>query len=521
MAYTRITLMDLYEIIRRWHDQQAIAHIAIALNNDRKTVRKYIAKATAQGLSPDLPLPAKEIVLSRLQQATPLNNRPKTAQEKLEPFLPEIADLVNDKYNSLKPKIAFEVICQKHDLMGKVSYSSFKNFVHHHQLAIYPEKSTCRIEVEPGIQIQIDYGKVGLLFDAISNKKRSVYGFIATLSCSRHKYVEFTFKQDQQSFVSSHVNMFEYFNGVAEHLTLDNLKNGVIKPDLYDPKLNQTYQEMAEHYNCFLDPCRVRSPKDKGKVERDVQTIRQAFRKLIALYPTLDIAQANCLIKQWCINEYGQKPHGTTQLKPYPTFVEIEKPALKPLPPEHFEIAQWKQAKVHPDQFIQFNKKGYSVPQNYVGKTVSVRGTHKIVQIYYQHQLIKQHPVATGCRQTDLKDFPKNVQAALDQGLPLILQNKAVAIGDNFAQLIRTVLKPHAFLNLRKAQGLLSLADKFDAQLIEQAATFFLNQQLTINYKLFKQTIEKITATQQQTTIPLSPQSQQFVREMDYFIQDN
>jgi len=125
--------MDLYEIIRRWHDQQAIAHIAIALNNDRKTVRKYIATATALGLSPDLPLPAKEIVFSMLQKAIPQNNRPKTAQEKLEPFLSEIAELVNDKYNCLKPKIAFEVICQKHDLTGKVSYSSFKNFVHHHQ----------------------------------------------------------------------------------------------------------------------------------------------------------------------------------------------------------------------------------------------------------------------------------------------------------------------------------------------------------------------------------------------------
>ena len=481
MAYKRIIIMDIYEIIRRWHDQQSISHIAIALNNDRKTVRKYIAIAKALGLSRDLPLPAKDMVLDLLHQTIPKNNRPAAAQEMLEPFLPEITALVNDKYNSLKPKIAFEVICEKHDLTGKVSYSSFKNMVRNHQIVIHPEKSTCRIEVAPGSQIQIDYGKVGLLFDGKSNKKRAVYAFIATLSHSRHKYVEFTFKQDQQSFVASHVNMFEFFDGVAEHITLDNLKTGVIKPDLYDPKLNQTYQEMAEHYNCFLDPCRVRHPKDKGKVERDVQTVRQAFRKFIALYPTMDIHQANRLIKQWSKNEYGQKQHGTTHLKPYPTFIETEQPALKQLPQEHFEIAQWKQAKVHPDQYIQFNKKGYSVPQQYVGKTVSVMGTHKIVQIYYQHQLIKQHPVAPGFRQTDLSDFPQNVQAALDQGLPLCLQNKAAAVGDNFAKLIRSVLKPHAFLNLRKAQGLVSLTDKYDPQLIEQAATIFLKQHLNIN----------------------------------------
>lgn len=518
MAYKRITPMDIYEIIRRWHDQQSISHIAMALNIDRKTIRKYITLAKSLGLSLNQSLPAKQIVIDLLHQAIPNNNRPKTAQDILAPFLPEIADLVNDKLNPLKPKIAFEVICQKHDLTRKVSYSFFKNLFRFHQIVIHPEKSTCRIEVAPGSQIQIDYARVGYLFDPYTNRKRAVYSFIATLSHSRHKYVEFTFKQDQQRFVASHVNMFEFFGGVADHITLDNLKTGVIKPDLYDPKFNQTYQELAEHYHCFLDPCRVRHPKDKGKVERVVQTVRQAFRKYLALHPTMDIHQANRLIKQWLKNEYGQKLHGTTQLKPYSTFVETEKPALKQLPQEQFQIAQWKQAKVHPDQYIQFNKKAYSVPQQYVGKTVSVRGTHKMVQVYYHHQLIKQHPIAKGFRQTDFKDFPQNIQAMLDQGTPLILQNKAAAIGDNFTKLIRSVLEPHAFLNLRKAQGLLSLADKYDPKLIEQTASMFLNQHVTINYSLFKKMIEKLTANKQQSPIQLSQQTLQFVREMDYFI---
>jgi hypothetical protein len=103
----------------------------------------------------------------------------------------------------------------------------------------------------------------------------------------------------------------------------------------------------------------------------------------------------------------------------------------------------------------------------------------------------------------------------------MIMQNKAAAIGDNFAKLIRSVLQPHAFLNLRKAQGLVSLADKYDPKLIEQAAAIFLNQHLTINYKLFKKIIEKIKSNKQQSEIQLSQQSLQFVREMDYFIHNN
>ena len=521
MGYKEITVMDLYEIIRRWHDQQKIAHIAKALDYDRKTVRRYIELAQQLGLSQQQPLPDKDQLIQLLNQAIVPRKRPQQAQQLLTSFLPEITDLVKDKFNPVKPKIAFEVISEKYDLSGKVSYSSFKNFVRNNQIAISPDQATCRLEAEPGSEVQIDYGKVGLLFDPAVGKNKTVHAFISTLSFSRHKFVEFTFKQNQQSFVASHVNMFDFFGGVPHRLLLDNLKNGVIKPSLYDPQLNRTYQEMAEHYGCFIDPCRVRHPKDKGKVERDVQTVRQQFRKLLAIYPNLTLAQANQLIQQWAINDYGQRDHGTTHLKPYPTFIDQEQPQLKPLPAQPFDLAQWKQAKVHPDHYIQFNNKAYSVPHRFVGKTVWVRGTHNMVQIYDQHQLIKQHTVPKGFRQTDINDFPPNFQAVLDKGLPRLLQQKASDIGPQFGTLIRTLLEQHAFLNMRRAQGLVSLADKYPSSLVEQAAELALNQQLSTHPKLFKRLIETLqNQHQQQNPIQLSQQSLEFVRDMDYFIHD-
>jgi hypothetical protein len=519
MGYKEITVMNLHEIIRRWHDQQKIAHIANALGYDRKTVRHYIKLAQQLGLSPQQPLPDKEQLIHLLNQSIVPPKRPQQAQELLERFLPEITDLVNAKFNPVKPKIAFEVICEKYDLSGQVSYSSFKNFVRNNQIAISPDKATCRLEVEPGSEAQLDYAKVGLLLDPAVDKKKTVHAFITTLSFSRHKFVEFTFKQNQQSFVASHINMFEFFGGVPHRLSLDNLKNGVIKPGLYDPQLNRTYQEMAEHYGCFIDPCRVSHPKDKGKVERDVQTVRQQFRKLLALYPDLTLVQANQLIQQWAIHDYGQKGHGTTHVKPYPTFSDLEQPQLKPLPAQPFDMSQWKQAKVHPDHYIQFNNKAYSAPHRLVGKTVWVRGTHKIVQIYDQGQLIKQHAVPNGFRQTDINDFPPNVQAVLDKGLPRRLQQQASDIGPQFGPLIRTLLQQHAFLNMRRAQGLVALAEKYPLPLVEQAAELALKQQLSTHPKLFKRLIEIIqNHNQQQRPIQLSQQSLEFVRDMDYFI---
>jgi transposase len=183
--------------------------------------------------------------------------------------------------------------------IAKVSYSSFKRFYRTHCQKQLSSESTCRIETPPGRIVQIDYAKMGLLYDTMRKRNRSVYAFIATLGNSRHKYIEFVYKQDQKSFVRSHVTMMHYSNGVPEIIIIDNLKSGIIKPDLYDPKLNRLYQEMAEYDGCFIDPCRMAKPKDKDKVERDVQTIRQQFRKFKALNTTLDIYQANKLISCW------------------------------------------------------------------------------------------------------------------------------------------------------------------------------------------------------------------------------
>lgn len=516
MAYKEIKIMDISEIIRRRQDGQKITQISGALGLDRKTVRKYISKVKAKnpdaGDKEHAPALPKEIIAE-------LQGRPAKKQALLEPYLDEIRRLVNNKANPLKPKTAFEVICVRHDLSGKVSYSSFKRFVRAHRISISPDKSTCRIEEKPAGKLQVDYCRAGLLYDPTTRKNRTVYAFIGSLAFSRHKYVEFVFRQNQQSFVNSHVNMFTWFGGVAETIVLDNLKAGVIKPDLYDPKLNRAYNDMAQYYGCFIDPCRVASPRDKGKVERDVQTIREQFRKLLALNSNIVLAEANTDIKDWLINQYGRRKHGTTNQEPYVLFTEIEQPLLRQLPKEPYEAAIWKEATVHPDHYIQVNKKAYSIPHRYVGKKVWVKVTHNLVQVYYNEQLIKQHPVARGFRQTDLNDFPDNVRHALDSGMPSYLCKKAAETGPNLEKLVRRILSIHAYINLRKAQGIIALAKKYPAKIIEQASEAALARFVSISPKLFKSMVEKLKQqhNEHNNQLSLSDETGSFVRDMEYF----
>lgn len=519
MAYHKIYIMDIWEILRRWHCKQSINEIAQTLSCDRKTIRKYIRLAIAKGLSGETPLPSKESVLEMFRDTEADLGRRARSQKLLEQYLPEIASLINDPALGLKPKIAFEVLCERHPLKDNVSYTSFKRFTRAHQIILYPDRSSCRIEVPAGSEVQIDYAKLGTFFDPSVKRKRTLYVFIATLSFSRHKYLELVFSQDQKSFVGSNVRMLEYFGGVPQRIVLDNLKSGIIKPDLYNPSINRSYREMAEHYHCFLDPCRVASPKDKGKVERDVQTVRQAFRKLRVLNPDADIVQMNQMLRQWVSAEYGQRKHGTTQQAPFQLFTDKEQGLLKALPQERFELSQWKEAKVHPDHYIQFNSKAYSVPHRYVGKAVWVRGTERLVQIYYAEKIIKQHLITDSYRHTDHSDFPENVRAVLGTGIHAYILHCAREISPHLHELFQTILKINAFSNLRKVQGMLTLANNYPPTIVDSAAGFAIEHKLYPGPKQFRELLDKLQSQQSTVTTPtISEDSLEFVRDITYFI---
>lgn len=526
MAYRERSNMDLWDIIRRWHDRQGIRAIARSTGFARKTVQGYTHLAVSLGLSREKPLPEKETFLNLLGSNHLPTGRTPQVQNVLLPFLEELHDLLHppgdEKEKHLKAKTVFTVLCERHPhLATTVSYSSYKRFVRTHKLSLYPERATCRMEVEPGEEVQIDYGQVGKLFDPLTGRRRVLYAFIATLAHSRLKYVELTFNQDQRSFVSSHVRMFAFFGGVPARVVIDNLKSGVIKPDLYDPSLNRAYREMSEYYGCFIDPARVRHPKDKGKVERDVQTVREAVHKEIVQHPGADLAELNRLMKHWSLDIYGQHVHGSTGEKPFVIFQEREQPALRTLQAEPFEPCVWKKATVHPDHYIQFERKAYSVPHAYVGKIVWIKASEHIVKVYFEDRLIKQHLITARYRHTDFEDFPDNVRAALDTSVVHIkLLERAQRIGPVFHRMIEDLVRVHAYLNLRRAQALVSIAEEtHDAPLVESASNLIEQHMLTTTPEHLRQLLAKLRAERSTPNLlPLSEATSEFVRDISYFI---
>jgi transposase len=418
MGYRRMKKRDLWEIYRRWQAGQSLSHIAANERRDRKTVRYYLEGFGSLGLGPSGTSMDDQQFYEVVQKLLPTRNeRPAPGSDQLLPHVDELRELINRAKEALKPKTAFLVVRTKYEL--SVSYATFKRFARQQGLSRVERRRMIRIELPPGLETQLDYGKVGTLRDAARGAARIVWAFCGVLTHSRLPYVQFVFSQDQGSFVGSVVLMLEYYGGATQFISPDNLKSGVVKPDLWDPQITRALAEAAEHYGLFVDPCRVGRSTDKGKVERFVPVARELFGMLKALHPSADLAELNRRALQWCREDYGRRERGTTGVAPMEAF-EVERPTLKALPAERFHAPEWKQVNVHAgDQFLTFNKRRFSLPPAWRGRRVWARYAAPMLQLYDNEHLIRQYVLNDRQRIYWVEqDFPAEVRTMMNGGYP-------------------------------------------------------------------------------------------------------
>jgi hypothetical protein len=235
MSYRKMRKQDLWEIYRRWQAGQTLSRIAANEQRDRKTVRQYLEGFEELGLAATGTKVERQRFYRIIESLLPARTqKPAPGCEQLLRHKEELRELINRERESLKPKTAFKVVKTKYQL--EVSYETFKRFARAQGLSRVQRRSMIRIELPPGLETQLDYGKVGMLRDLSTGANRVVWAFCGVLAFSRLPYVQFVWTQDQQSFVGSTVLMWEYYGGATELMSIDNLKSGVIKPDLWDPE---------------------------------------------------------------------------------------------------------------------------------------------------------------------------------------------------------------------------------------------------------------------------------------------
>lgn len=222
-----------------------------------------------------------------------------------------------------------------------------------------------------------------------NGKLRKTYIFVMTLSHSRYRYVEFTNSQNQLTWAQLHINAFQFFGGVPAIIVLDNLKSGVIQPNIYDPTLNETYSELSRFFGFAIDPTKVYTPEHKGKVERSIRIVRE---RLLAGRSYEDVSIANTEARKWCHDEISHRVCSSAGAKPIDIFKSEEKDKLIQLPLSSFDMPEWTVGKVHKDHHFVVKGNFYSVPTKYIGKEISIRIGLKTISAYYKYKIIKTHP---------------------------------------------------------------------------------------------------------------------------------
>jgi Transposase and inactivated derivatives len=490
MGYRRMTVEVLYQIFVRLKIGDSRHVIALALGLDKKTVTHYVHRIAKLSFPAETDYVA---ILAVLATILPANQKPQPAFDVVQEYAQEIKDLiVGDKEahrEGMKAKTAWEVVSRRHELAGKTSYETFKRFVRECPVLYCQPSAVARIEVNPGEEAQIDYGKMGTR--QIGDKRKTVYAFSGILSASRLPFIQFCTSQNQTSFAVLIAAMFSFWGGATARINLDNLKAGVLSADIYDPTINRTIAELCEYYGTLADPARIRSPKDKGKVERSIPLSRELYKRLCALANDESLDTLNAQALRWCTDEYGRKKHGTTGIPPMEAFLQVEKPCLRPLPAEPFVPASWTTARVHPDQFIQVHTKYYGLPALYIGRTVDVRITDTLVSIYSQHRVVRQYPVSKKRREYLPEDFPAWAQPFVPNSFASFLANKADMLHPAAGRYIRAIIVDQGNLGLRRAQGCLAILEKSKhhpdfAGIVEHATAYhiFIPAQLRLLFEV-------------------------------------
>jgi transposase len=459
-------MVDVTEILIHWHAGRSQSEIATSLGVDRKTVKKYLAPALDAGIAPgDRQRSAEQwaelvrswwpgLVDTRLRQTT----------------WPEIEAHHEYVVGMLAAGVTQATIWQRlrdeHGLSASVA--SLRRYV----AANLPEdarraKVTVLRETPPaGQEAQIDYGYLGSWVDPVGGRLRRIWAFVMVLACSRHLFVRPVSRMDQVAWTQAHVEAFAFFGGVPARLVPDNLRTGVARPDLYDPKANRAYAELAAHYDTLIDPARVRKPKDKPRVERPMPYVRDSFwrgRQFASLEQMQQAAIA------WCVEVAGARacrPLGGAA--PLAVFHAVEAGELKPLPRKRFTLAAWSRATVGPDIHVKVGKTLYSVPWRFIGEKVDARSTFTMVQIFVNGELVATHAAKAAGKQTDMSHYPPE-KIAFAMRTPTWCRAQAEQVGPHAVAVVAELLQVNALFRLRAAQGVLRLADKHGASRLEAA----------------------------------------------------
>jgi transposase len=383
MPQERLSVRKIQEVLRlKWESGLSHRAIARSCSISPSTVSEYVRRANAADLHWPLPENLDEDALYRL-----LFPQPAPASERL---IPE-PDWKTIQQELRHKGVTRRLLWLEYRAAHPEGYG-YSRFCELFRLWLRKLDPPMRQTHNAGEKMFVDYaGQTVRVVDPETGELREAHIFVAVLAASNYSYAEAQWAEDLPNWIGGHVRALDFFGGVPEIITPDNLKAGVKHPSRYEPDINPTYLDLAEHYGTVIIPARVRKPKDKAKAEVGVLVVERWILARLRKRRFFGLAELNRAIRKLLeeLNNRTMEHLGKSRRE---FFEELDRPALKPLPAEPYVFALWKKAKVHIDYHVEFGKHYYSVPHQLIGKDVFIRATEHSVEIFHKHRRVASHP---------------------------------------------------------------------------------------------------------------------------------
>ncbi len=464
MAFREVSVFEIKEVLRLWLRGEGYRGIDRLSGVDRKTARRYVEAAVEVGLTRDggeaqLTDVVIGLVCEKVRPARPAGHG--AGWESLVPHEEQIkAWLAKD----LKLVKVQDLLARKGTV---VAYRTLNRFATQ-RCGFGQAKTTVRVaDGEPGSELQVDFGRMGLVPDPLGGGQRMVQALIFTACWSRHCFVWLSHRQTTAAVIAGFEAAWAFFGGVFAVVIPDNMEAIVDTADALAPRFNAAFLEYAQSRGFVIDPARVRSPKDKPKVERQVQYVRGSF---FAGEEFADLADAQRRAATWCSTTAGLRTHGTTQHRPAEVFRLEEAPLLLAAPAEAYDLPLYAKPKVHRDHHIEVDKALYSIPGNLIGFRVNARADSRLVKVFHRGQLVKVHPrQPQGGRRTDPADLPSGTEVYAMRDIEA-LKAMATRHGNSVGAYAEALLdSPLPWTRMRQVYRLLGLAKKWGDERTEAA----------------------------------------------------
>ena len=440
-------------------------------NIDRKTIRKYAKEIALLSEDADLnsksPTPATgadPIISQNPPPRPPVNSTSKEEKQAI-PLHARSACEPHRKWIEKQVKLGRNAVAIYQDLVELFGFSNKYNSVKRFVRGLRKEdpKQFDRLEFSPGEEAQVDYGTGAKTLNP-AGKYHKPRLFIMTLKYSRRSFRKVIWRSSKETWAKLHEEAFRYFGGCPQYVVLDNLKEGVIKPDLYEPELNAVYASMLEHYGVVADPARVRDPNRKGTVENAVQHTQDTALKG-RTFETIE--RQNEWLMHWEKRWASQRIHGRVKRQVEEMFQE-EKPYLKQLPLTAFSYFSQETRTVWDDGAIQVGKSYYSALPAPLYTKVIVRIYDNEIEIIdpVTMEIFRRHIKSSRPGSVDMTPEDRIFNPSRQTKY---LFTKAESIGPATLKLCKVLFEEEGRTGQRRMEGIVNLVRHYEARYVEQA----------------------------------------------------